>query len=48
MVQPGYDFIVSEHEKFVAAKNEKLAQRYGKLRGYYESRLALWGLSKKS
>jgi hypothetical protein len=48
MVQPGYDFIVSEHEKFVAAKNEKLADRYGKLRDYYESRLALWGLSKKS
>jgi hypothetical protein len=48
MVQPGYDFIVSEHERFVAAKNEKLAERYRKLRDYYESRLALWGLTKKS
>ena len=48
MVQPGYDFIVSEYDKFVAAKDEKLAERYGKLRGYYESRLGLWGLSKKS
>jgi hypothetical protein len=48
MVQPGYDFIVGEHERFVAAKDEKLAERYGNLRGYYESRLAFWGLSKKA
>jgi hypothetical protein len=48
MVQPGYEFIVSEYDKFVAAKDEKLAERYGKLRGYYESRLGLWGLRKKS
>jgi len=24
-----------------------LAERYGNLRGYYESRLALWGLARK-
>jgi hypothetical protein len=46
MVQPGYDFIVAEHGKFVAAKNEKLAERYQKLRVYYESRLVFWGLTK--
>jgi hypothetical protein len=47
MVQPGYDFIVGEHERFIAAKDAKLAERYGKVRGYYESRLPLWGLDKK-
>jgi len=48
MVQPGYDFIVGEHERFIVAKDEKLAERYGKLRSYYESRLPLWGLDKNS
>lgn len=48
MVEPGYDFIVSEHERFIAAKDERLAERYGKLRSYYESRLPLWGLDKNS
>jgi hypothetical protein len=43
LVQPGYDFVVGEHERFVATKDEKLAERHGKRRGYYESRLALWG-----
>jgi hypothetical protein len=47
MVQPGYDFIVAEHERFIAAKDERLAERYGKLRGYYESRLPLWALDKE-
>ena len=46
IVQPGYDFIVAEHERFLGEKDAKLAERYGKLRAYYESRLANWGLNK--
>ena len=42
MVQSGCDFMVSEHEKWVAAKDGKFAD------SQYDSRLARWEPNKKT
>jgi hypothetical protein len=47
MIQKGHNFVVSEHQRFMANASvsdscRKLAMRYGLLRGYYESRIGLW------
>ena len=39
LVQPGYRFIVGEHQKFITEKNEKFAERYGAFLGL---KLGLW------
>ena len=44
-VKKAYQWVVEEHEKYVKSKNYELAGRYGLLRQYIESRLALWNLS---
>jgi hypothetical protein len=45
LVQPAYQFVVEEHERFTSAKDGKLMKRYANLRRYFESRLHLWGLA---
>jgi hypothetical protein len=45
MVKPAYDFVVSEHERFLSNGDSKLSERYGLLRRYFESRLPQWGLT---
>ena len=47
VVQPAYDFVVAEQQRFLSAGDSKLSERYRLLRDYFESRLSLWGLTKK-
>lgn len=44
MVQPAYDFVLSEKKRTSATGDAKLSARYESLRSYFESRLPLWGL----
>jgi hypothetical protein len=47
MVQPIYEFVLAEQGRQVARGDAKLIPRYEQFRGYVESRLPLWGLSKR-
>lgn len=40
-----YDFVRSEEARFQAAEQAELAQRYGRLKQYMESRLCIWGVN---
>jgi hypothetical protein len=44
MVQPAYEFVLSEQKRLIAEGNPQLIERYASLRNYLESRLALWGI----
>jgi len=41
-VKKAYDFVCSEHERFQAEGNSKLALRYFLVQQYMENRLPLW------
>jgi hypothetical protein len=45
LVKPAYDFVVDQCRAHRISGDEKLRQRYGRLRHYFESRLALWQLA---
>jgi hypothetical protein len=45
VVQPAYGFVLAEQSRLTAEGDPKLIERYASLRGYFESRLSLWGLS---
>ena len=45
MVQPAYDFVVAEQERFSSMADKKLGERYALLRRYFESRLHQFGLA---
>jgi hypothetical protein len=44
LVASAYDFARSEENRFRASEDQKLADRYRRLREYIESRLPLWGV----
>jgi hypothetical protein len=44
-VQQAYDFVVSEQARWRAGGNEGRADRYRKVREYFESRAELWGIA---
>ncbi|MFI5092972.1 MAG: hypothetical protein ACHQIK_05985 [Candidatus Acidiferrales bacterium] len=44
MVQPAYDFILTEQQRLFSTGDAKLSERYGLLRQYFESRLPQHGL----
>ena len=44
-VQMAYNFVIEQSIKHKESRNSKLGFRYTLLRNYFESRLALWGLS---
>jgi len=44
VVRDAYTFVVREHERFASVHDVKLSGRYARLRSYFESRLALWGI----
>jgi hypothetical protein len=48
IVQPAYDFVVAEQQRFLSTGDLKLSERYRLLRVYFESRLSLWGLAKRA
>ncbi|MGC2333632.1 MAG: hypothetical protein WA581_19430 [Candidatus Acidiferrales bacterium] len=45
MVQPAYDFVAAEQQRFSSIADEKLGKRYALLRRYFESRLPQFGLA---
>jgi hypothetical protein len=47
IVQPAYDFVVAEQQRFLSTGDSKLSERYRQVRAYFESRLSLWGLAKR-
>jgi hypothetical protein len=47
MVQPAYEFVLAEEKRLISEGASELVARYGSLRRYFESRLPLWGLSKR-
>ena len=47
IVQPAYDFVVAEQQRFLSTADSKLSERYRQVRDYFESRLSLWGLAKR-
>jgi hypothetical protein len=44
MVKPAYDFVLAEQKRIKATGDAELIARYDSFRGYFESRLSLWGL----
>ena len=44
MVKPAYEFVIAEQKRLISEGTSELVARYGLLRGYFESRLPLWGL----
>jgi hypothetical protein len=44
MVKPAYEFVMAEQKRLISEVTSELVARYGLLRGYFESRLPLWGL----
>jgi hypothetical protein len=44
LVQPAYDFVLTEQKRLALNDIPELITRYALLRAYFESRLALWGL----
>lgn len=44
VILPSYRFVIAEGERFRSAGDAKLAQRYGLLRDYLESRIPAWGV----
>jgi hypothetical protein len=44
MVQPAYNFVLAEEKRMFAKGDPELIGRYVLLRGYFESRLAPWGV----
>lgn len=44
MIQPAYNFVLTEQKRLIAKGNAKLIDRYTSLRSYFESRLSLWGI----
>jgi hypothetical protein len=44
MVKPAYDFVLAEQKRIKATGDAELIPRYDSFRGYFESRLSLWGL----
>jgi len=48
LVQDAYKFIIQESIRHKEVRNSKLGFRYTLLRNYFESRLALWGISLQS
>ncbi len=44
VVNLAYDFVVSQHQKYVKAENDKLSSRYFRLLNYINSRKRIWGV----
>jgi len=44
MVQPAYEFALTEQDRVAATGDAKLIGRYASLRSYFEWRLSLWGI----
>jgi hypothetical protein len=47
MIQPAYGFVLAEQSRVIAGGNSELIARYALFRGYFESRLPLWGIPVK-
>jgi hypothetical protein len=47
MIQPAYNFVLSEQKRMLAKGDPELIGRYVLLRSYFESRLAPWGVEVK-
>ena len=45
MVQPAYDFVAAEQERFSSVADKKLGERYALLRRYFEAHLPHFGLA---
>jgi|ERR1700677_141455 hypothetical protein len=45
MVQPAYEFVLTEQRRLLAEGNPELIERYVSFRRYVESRLPLWGIT---
>jgi len=44
MVQPAYEFVLTEQKRLIAEGNAELINRYALFRSYFESRLSLWSI----
>lgn len=44
IVKSAYDFLVSQHKKFVAKEDLKLTSRYFRILNYFHSRMKVWNL----
>ena len=44
VVKLARDFVVSQHQKYVNAENDKLSSRYFRLLKYFNSRKRIWGV----
>lgn len=44
IVKSAYEFLVSQHKKFVGQQNLKLISRYFRILNYFHSRAKIWGL----
>jgi hypothetical protein len=42
MVQPAYEFVLTEQKRLIVEGNAELIERYASLRRYFETRLSLW------
>lgn len=47
MVDSAYAFVVAEEARWKAAGDTKLAERYAKVHAYFDSRVHLWGVSRR-
>jgi hypothetical protein len=43
-IQPAYDFVLAEQERFISKGTTKMIERYAVFRSYFESRPPLRGL----
>ena len=48
MIQPAYEFVLTEEKQMLAKGDPKLIGRYILLRRYFESRISSWGVPVKS
>jgi hypothetical protein len=46
-VEEAYAFVVAEEERWRAEGNTTLAERYGKVREYFDSRVQFWGIARR-
>ena len=42
VIGPAYEFVVAEHERWIANRDTKLEPRYALLQDYFETRLSPW------
>jgi hypothetical protein len=45
VVISAWDFVISQHQKYMTEGNEKLSSRYFRLMRYFQSRKSIWGIN---